>query len=140
MGIVMFNAEKLKLEMRQGSTYFQRHEWTLSASDLEELTLFDPVGNNNYGVRMQIREDWDSTDYLVSLDSEVSGIEIFEPEEDDSWHMAWEITIEATTTADFPVTTSSDKHKYNLEVYEIAGTYVQTLLYGDVVVNPEATK
>ena len=59
------NAGTVHLSCPQGATYRRNILWRIGSA---------PVNVNGYAARMQVRETYDSVDYLVSLTTENDGI------------------------------------------------------------------
>lgn len=83
---------------------------------------------SGYSARMQVREDFDSTEFIVELTTENSGISI------DGVNGKVSLVIEADVTETFPI----GSYKYDIEL--VIGTEVECPLYGKFKVTAEVTK
>ncbi len=110
-----------KLEIEQGETFTR----LLTYEDSEEAL----INLTGYTARMQIRKTADSTDYLLSLTTENSGIAL------GGIAGTITITITAAQSANLPIGTA----RYDLELISGSGVVVK-LLKGDVTVNREITR
>ena len=114
-------AEKLDLEIDQGSTF--EHELTWYAVDETPIDLTD------YTARMQVREKLTDSIKIFDLTTENGGIVL--------GGAAGTITINISASASSAVSVS--KNVYDLEVESLTG-FVTRLVQGRFYIDPEVTR
>lgn len=115
-------AGKYNFLCEQGATFSPSITWTLDDGTT-------PINLSGYSARMQVREEFDSTTYQISLTTENGRITLGGATG----------TIDLLITDEDTTLLTAGTYKYDIELVSPLGTVVR-LLKGNFKVDPEITK
>lgn len=119
----MADSNKVKLQVKQGSTFAMRLIWSIG--DSADTAV--PVDLTGYTARLQMRDDFGGT-LLHEMTTENGGLTL------NVAQGAIDMLIDALTTDNF----DWDTAVYDIEL--VQGDYVNRLFSGTVVVSPSVTR
>lgn len=120
-------AGRYNIVCEQGATF--RREFTLQYPDELDPTIYYNYDLSNYKARMQVRRTVDSSDPMLSIDSEELGGIVIDGE---NGKLYVEITAEQTSD----ITTNG---VYDIEIEDETGV-VSRMVQGEFLLSPEVTR